>query len=295
MTDQHITIPEASERTGYTQPEIRRKLQSGAWIAVAMAELRHHNGVAAGFGVVTVPQEVVRQMFMNRQPEYSFDTGGSLTATIPSDPSLLEVAVGGSENPLIDVKPGHRLLSASASPFLPVPNTVNPQHSVRDTVGLLAQLDQHVAAFNKGDPAARKKTQTVFVSHRLHATTKIKRPPITEATPATPQTHAVGNQAPTKQKQTSTWHLHEPIRDDGLAKTLYLHLKKYREAGKRIPTPRQILSDWIASPPEDISEVTKSGVRYIPTGKGRGSEDIAGLSKRIYKLTHHRAIKKTTP
>lgn len=95
-----------------------------------------------------------------------------------------------------------------------------------------------------------------------------------------------------KQVQPATWHLREPIRDDGLAQPLYLKLKEYRDAGKKTPTPRQVLSDWSTSPPPEITAVTKTGLKYIPTGKGSGSEGIPGLQKRIDYWTTLK-IKKT--
>ena len=72
------------------------------------------------------------------------------------------------------------------------------------------------------------------------------------------------------QVQAATWHLHEPIRDDGLAQPLYIKLKEYRDAGKKIPAPKQVLSDWSASPPPEITVVTKTGLKFIPTGRGSG-------------------------
>ena len=95
------------------------------------------------------------------------------------------------------------------------------------------------------------------------------------------------------QVQPATWHLHEPIRNDGLAEPLYIKLKEYRDAGRKIPTPRQILSDWSASPPPEITAVTKTSLKYIPTGTGSGADDMSGLRKRIANLTNPKYAKKT--
>ena len=98
--------------------------------------------------------------------------------------------------------------------------------------------------------------------------------------------------ATVNQVQPATWHLHEPIRDDGLAQPLFIKLKEYRDAGQAIPTPQQVLSDWSTSQPPEITEVTKTGLKYIPTGTARGDVDIPGLRKRICNLTDPKQAKK---
>jgi len=283
VTSQHITIQEASERTGYTLPEIRRKLQSGNWIAVAMAELRHHNGVPAGFDMVTVPQDVVRQIFMNRMTEYSFDAIGNLTATITGDQCLLEVAVGDSENPLIDAKPGY---TAPTTTSTIAAKTVNP--STIDNKAALEQLERNVAAaFGDMKPVRRKSAPVVFVTDRRQSAPKVKQPLVTESSPptnaangSTAKLAVVAQVLPSQtseqtliernEKWLTHFELEEKSRKRGAMQRTADHFKEDRsKVGKGIKKAKELMAEKYKSGNASVKKNTASVFPTIAVKDGK--------------------------
>jgi hypothetical protein len=108
MTDFYITQQEASELTGFTIPEIERRLAEGKWRALIWAEITAVDGASIGFDLVAIPPEAVRHIIAESAidaVEFSC-CGGLWRAVARSEKSLLMVAVGPPENPFVTAKVG---------------------------------------------------------------------------------------------------------------------------------------------------------------------------------------------
>lgn len=99
-----------------------------------------------------------------------------------------------------------------------------------------------------------------------------------------PATHTPVGPAGVKTRA-SKWHLHKPLRDDGLALVVYDALKWYHDSGKAKPTGGQLLADFKKENEPGILSITDKSVKYAPTGTGDGTADARSLSDRIRKMT----------
>lgn len=92
------------------------------------------------------------------------------------------------------------------------------------------------------------------------------------------------------------WCLLEPERDDGLQAPLYETLKRAKEEGRRRPTAKQVINEWMKSKPPQVIEVLPDEVKFIDSSPtGQGTADLEALRKRIGRMTDAKRTLRASP
>jgi hypothetical protein len=79
--------------------------------------------------------------------------------------------------------------------------------------------------------------------------------------------------------------LRQPAKADVLADVIFYVLKVERDAGRPLPSPRQVMRLCLARNPADITEVTHDEIKYL---NGDGDTAVASLeavTKRVKRMT----------